>query len=486
MDLLRHDNWATQFEVNGIIASKPPLYNWLAAGLSEMLRSTDPWVMKFPSLAAAGFLLWLLYRLTTIFFDQRAAFFGCAALIASHHFSKLMWFARTDMLMTASVYLAIYVLVAVENRWWKSPLLGLIMGASVLIKGPVGPCLFGVFALLWAVRQRMRPSLATLKTVLPGLFLFLVIVITWLTLVLRVPDFYEYVLHNELARRLPGATYKAKPFYYYISHLFTRVAPWSAVAVVGAYFAYRKGKDWQRIRFIVAWAFAFFIFFSAIPSKRHDLLLPVYPVVFMLAGFMLDRMVTPNLTKEARWFATACGILLAAAAGYVVISAGVSTAGAIALAAVLGGTITVVATRRHHPAVLQALAVALVFGNGVYYHWANVGPRVDYGKFARFIREVQTTVGSDHVLVYHAHPLVSYELGLHQEFPDPRDLLDHRPQWLIAPDPEVPIIKSWTLWNLQPITSFDFHGKREIDATLYRVTPPQGALAAREHAALTN
>lgn len=469
MDLLHHDHWATQFEVNGIIATKPPLYNWIAAGLCVLFSSTAPWVIKLPSLLAGGLLLVLLYRLTAYFFDQRAAFFACLTFIASHHFSKLIWFARTDMLMTAGVYLAIYVLIAVAHCWWKTPLLGVIMGASVLTKGPVGPCLFGIFLVLWAVRQGIRPRVVLIRPMLPGLVIFGVIVVTWLMMVMRIPDFHESVLHNELARRLPGATFKSKPFYYYFSHLFVRVAPWSAVAVLGAYYSFRKRDDWTRVRFLVGWATAYFLFFSVIPSKRHDLLLPVYPVVFMLTGYVLQKWGAPGFTKQTRWLITAGGLCLVGFGGYIVMTVGLSTAGIIALFAASGGVVTVIATRKESLAVLHAFAVASVLGHGVYFHWANIDSRVDYAEFTSFISEVKSHIGDNHVVVYHAHPLISYELNLHEEFPDLRDLLDRSPQWLIAPQAEVPIVESWTRWKLHPVSEIDFHGLRAIDATLYRV-----------------
>ncbi len=471
MDLLHHGHWATQFEVNGLIATKPPLYNWLAAGLCRAIGSTAPWVIKLPSLAAGAILLFLLYRLTEHFLGQTAAFFACAACIASHHFTKLMWFARTDMLMTATVYAAIYVLVAVDEKWWKSPALGLIMAASVLTKGPVGPCLFGIFLVLWSVREGWRPSKEMLRGAAPGLIIFAVAAGTWLLLVMRMPEFRESVLNNELARRLPGSTEKTQPFYYYISHLFTRIAPWSAIGTLAAFVAYRRQTNWPRVRFLVIWAAAFFVFFSTIPAKRHDLLLPVYPVMFMLAGFALEQMAEALAQRKTAWFPLAAGAVMAIAGVVVAVRVFLSAALVSPVTTVLAGLLTIVATHLRRPSALLMMALAFLGAHGLYYHWANVGPRVDYGEFAGFIRDVKSQTDGQPILVYHSHPLISYELDMHEEFPDPRDLLERRPQWLIAPAPEVPIIESWTRWKLSPVSSFSFHGLREIDATLYRVTP---------------
>ncbi len=479
MDVLRHGHWSTQFEVNGYIATKPPLYNWIAAGFCRLAGSTDPWVLKLPSILAAAALLVCLYRLTQHFLGQTAAFFAALTFIACHHFSKLMWFARTDMLMTATLYAAILVFVAVKQSWWKSTLVGLILAASALTKGPVGPCLFGVFLLMWCWTEGIRPQRKTLMQALPGLLVFTVIVSTWLIAVSRIPDFHESVIQNELSRRLPGSTVKTKPFYYYVSHLLTRVAPWSAVGLLGAILAFRHRQQWKRVRLLVCWAAAYFLFFSAIPSKRHDLLLPVYPVVFMLAGYALEHSVRLFGRKDVRTSFTAAGALLILAGAYVLAVAEGSFSAGIAVATAVSGAVTIWLAQRRRAFAVHAVAVGCLFANGLYYHWANIGPRVDYREFASFMREVDSQTGGQGVLVYHAHPLVSYELGLHEEFPDPRDLLKRRPQWLIAPAPEVPIIKSWTRWELEPVAEFSFHGQREIDATLFRVEPAPLPTASR-------
>ncbi|WP_339910585.1 ArnT family glycosyltransferase [Symmachiella dynata] len=486
MDLLHHGHWATQFEVNGLIATKPPLYNWMAAGFCRAVGSTAPWVIKLPSLLAAGLLLVLLYRLTAHFLGQPAAFFACMACIASHHFTKLMWFARTDMLMTATVYAAIYVLVAVKDVWWKSSVLGIIMAASVLAKGPVGPCLFGIFLVLWAVREGHRPSMAKLRVALPGLIIFSIATATWLLIVMRLPEFRESVLNNELARRLPGSSVKTQPFYYYISHLFTRIAPWSLIGVLTAIAAYRRQENWTQIRFLVIWAAAYFVFFSAIPSKRHDLLLPVYPVMFMLAGLALEQMAVLLARRERAWFPMAAGAVLAIGGLVVSFRADGKLAITIAVATAVAGGLTIAAIRWRRDLALPVMALAFLGAHGLYYHYANVGPRVDYQEFATFVRDVKTETAGQPVLVYHSHPLISYELDLHEEFPDPRDLLERRPQWLIAPAPEVPIIESWTRWKLTPERSFSFHGLREIDATLYRVESTPLVTAAEAEDSITH
>lgn len=94
MDILHGGRLAIQYEVNGRIATKPPLYNWCAAAACLATGSTAPWVMKLPGLLAGA---------------------GIVALMC-----------------------------LLARR---------LLGGSFLTKGPVGPALYGVWLALWAWHQ---------------------------------------------------------------------------------------------------------------------------------------------------------------------------------------------------------------------------------------------------------------------------------------------------------------------------------------------
>ena len=120
MDILHNGNWSVQYEVNGEIATKPPLYSWLAAMVAIITGTTAPWVMKLPSLLAGTGLLVLVFLIAERLFNKDTAFWAVVALMASHHFIKLIWFARTDMLMVFSLYLAVYFLLFLRSSWYKN------------------------------------------------------------------------------------------------------------------------------------------------------------------------------------------------------------------------------------------------------------------------------------------------------------------------------------------------------------------------------
>ena len=134
---------------------------------------------------------------------------------------------------------------------------------------------------------------------LPGLAVFALIAGAWLVAVWQNTQFQDTVVRGELGNRLVSGNTRAKPFWYYVPLLFGRIAPWPLAAILGVVLARRRGDRWREVRFVALWFAAFFVFFSAIPAKRHDLLLPVYPPVFMLAGLGVHYLTG---LLPARWF----------------------------------------------------------------------------------------------------------------------------------------------------------------------------------------
>jgi len=466
MNILHQGDWLVQYEIDGEVATKPPFYNWCAALLSRLFGTEAEWVMKLPSLLAGIGLLVCIYLLGCRFFDETAAFYACLACIASHHFSKLFWFARTDMLMAFSVHLAIVLLVYLKRGWRKSLLIGLVLAASALTKGPVGPTLFCLFLLVWGWREGTLRDPAAYRHLIPGAGLFLLLVGAWLAAVWQMPSFAERVVKWQLGTRMVEGRYM-DPVYYYVGHVFTRIAPWTFIAA----FAVLRGRgraDWPPLRFVGTWALLFFAFFSAVPFKRHDLLLPVYPAIFLLAGVGVRDLLQPSMDKVAR------GLMLATL-GLFAVSAiatariGEPLAWAVGFGLIASGVAAGILLCRRHPGVMVGIAAGLILIHGGYHHWKYPQGRGRYADLERFTEQVaEITRAPDDVLVYRVNPLIAYELGQHQFLVTPEDLVRHGGQWLIAPPELEGEIEQATRWELQPELPLSLAPRKER-AALFRV-----------------
>jgi len=470
MDILHHGNWLIQYETTGEIATKPPVYNWCAALLCQLFNSRAEWVIKLPSLLAGAGLLVCLWCIAKKLFDERTAFYACIACIASHHFAKLFWFARTDMLMVFLLHLAIALVICLRAAWWKSPLIGLVLALAALTKGPVAPLLFVLFLIAWGWHEESLRSVKAWKRLIPGAVVFTVVAGAWLIAVWEMPQFQDHVLKWQLGSRMVEARIR-KPIYYHIPHIFTRIAPWTFIAVL-AVFRARRREDWPTARFVLLWGLTFFTLFSLVPVKRHDHLLPVYPAVFVLAGLGLRYLLEPVVSREANWILYPMSAALALAPTLLawvsepqlhLIVAGIFACGLSAHLLCYYGLRASFATA----------AAGLILVHGIYHHWGHQQGRADYDQLASFAAKVKATAGEgEDIAVFQAHPLIAYELGQHDPLPNPEELAQREPTWIVAPDYFREMIESATHWKLSEQFDMNLHPRRDR-ATLFRVERDQ-------------
>lgn len=469
MDLLHHGDWLVQYEITGEVSTKPPVYNWLAAGFCLLFDTRAEWAMKLPSLLAASGLLVCIYLLGRHFFDERAAFYACLSCIASHHFSKLMWFARTDMLFSFFVLLAITLLVQLRWRWWKSPLIGLVVALSALTKGPLGPALFALFLMAWGWHHDALSSKVGWRRFLPGFLTCGVLCSVWLLAAWQMPRFEHTVIRWQLGERMADPE-KARSFFYYVGHLLTRIAPWPALAAIG-YWMSRRRNEATNSQFVLIWLVLSFALLSVIPVKRHDHLMPIYPAVFLLSGLGLRYLVEPVLTVQSFW------VMYPLSAALVVAPILFPWAHSTSLIAMLSGAFLCGAASswcfyQRQRISLAVIAAGLICLHGVYHHGLLRSDRADYNQILAFVDQVRHKVPpEDKVVVFFAHPLIAYELDQHVKLQDPPELLAAQPQWVIMPDYFCDRIAEENHWRLTPQADMTIL-PREDRATLYRVEPP--------------
>jgi|GEM_PF-1229491 len=484
MDLLNGGRLAVQYEVTGAVATKPPLYNWLAYLTCLAFRTTAPWAMKLPSLLAGVVLLALIFLIARRLFDPVSAFWAAAACLASFHFVRLIWIARTDMVMVAGLYLALYLVLSRPATWRLSLAVGLLMGLNFLTKGPPGP----IFLLIWlAVLGGLKGSLTRKKAwlnLLPGLLVFLALSLTWLALVWQAPGFQEKVVGGQVLRRLPLAGQAQDPWYLYFTWLLARIAPWPLVALAAVLLARRRPEAGPAALVGLA-ALALLLFLSLVGVKRHDLLLPVYPAVFILAGLGLRYLTEPPWARPLLWLIRALGLAFLALPlalplsllmnGPRIMTRPVTllTGSFLALAGLAGLAALWLARRGPSPALIPLLA-GLIIIHGLYPHGlANPHPVGDYLRLRAFTRDLRGPAQKGEVLVWGARPLIWYELGLHGRPRFPAELKGDPPRYLVLGPGRAEVVRLATGWRLKELAALKLDRYQENEARLYAVLPAE-------------
>lgn len=322
LDVLQNGHWAVQRDGAGDIASKPPLYTWLAAIAALAGGGLNRFTLYLPcALAVVGTAL-LTLRLGAGRFGVVAGLIAGFSILFSQFGLKHVALARTDAVFMGTVALgAVAAFRAWETgRGWVA--FWLAVAAASLTKGPLGLVLAagGLLASFWE-RKEENPRISW-RAVLPGAGLWLAVVGGWFVLAyLAAGDaLIEKQLGRELVGHLSGKSAGghwpgSQPFHP-AAYFLSRFAPWSLLACAGFWRVWCRPAATapaRRLeRFLFCWFAVGLAIFIVAPHKRADLLLPMIPAAALLAGRELAgwlHAVRPAVVW--RW-AAAVGLLILA------------------------------------------------------------------------------------------------------------------------------------------------------------------------------
>lgn len=357
---------------------KPVGIHWLQAASVSLLSSPEArqiWAYRVPSLLgamlAAGACAWG----AGAFFDRRVALLAGALLGASLLVSTEAFIAKTDSALTGTTTLALAALARIYAARQGGPpapasaawIFWAALGASALIKGPIGP-MVAIFAMIvLTVWDRRTAWLADAALVVgPG-------------------DRAGHRRplgrrgHGRHRRRLlvaggglgPGAQAGRRPgepwappgYHLLLTPLLA--FPMTLLLPAAAVTAWRHRGE-PGVRFALAWLVPAWIVFEALPTKLPHYLMPAYGGLAWLAA----RSLAEPIGAAARWLGAGLlavmGLVLAAAVFYLLSLYGdasdawaATLAGGLLAAAGLVGAYLMV---RDAPqaAVLSSLALAIL------------------------------------------------------------------------------------------------------------------------------
>jgi hypothetical protein len=230
------------------------------------------------------------------------------------------------------------------------------------------------------------------------------------------------------------------------------------------------------VNFVALWALGIFVFLCALPDKRHDYLLALYPPVFLLAGAGMHYLTGLYETRGYRWVTLSLAgvlILVPVLMPFLMKQKMTAWIWLLSLVASCFGLLAVWYTRKKNTIALVWLCAGLIIMNGFYnYGLCNTNPAIHlYEELRAFTTEVKRTVNDDQLRVWHSHPLISYELGIHQHIYNLKDLnTEPHPKWLITETNLIDQVERDTGWRLQEQYSLIIKERfSPIDTRLYRV-----------------
>lgn len=287
---------------------KPALYYWRTMSFFKEFGVYD-WVARLPSATGAFAMVFLIFLHMRRF--RPGGHLDAALITASA--TGILAFARgasTDMQLAAPFAIGMlgwYAWYETGKKFWLFDLY--FFGAlAVLAKGPVAIFLGGSIIILFVGLRREWQVLRRMIW-LPGLLLFLALVLPWYIAVqVRNPNFWHFFLFEQNIERFASGKFQhhQRPWFYLVV-LVLALMPWTVVALRALWDGFESARAEWRVRnnrqrylghsragdafpeFLVLWAVFIVVFFSFSGSKLPGYILPALPPLTILTGDYLYR-----------------------------------------------------------------------------------------------------------------------------------------------------------------------------------------------------
>ncbi|QKC73952.1 glycosyltransferase family 39 protein [Mesorhizobium loti] len=198
------------------------------------------------------------------------------------------------------------------HLWW---IFWIAQGAAILIKGPIAPLLSALtIAVLFAFERDGR-WLSKLR-IGRGLLLVVVIALPWLAAITWKSHgaFLQQAVGKDMLGKVASGeeSHGLPPGFYMLTYsLF--MWPFGLIAVSAGLQALNRLRDDPRLRFCLAWYIPFWLVFELIPTKLPHYVLPAYPGMALLIGWLLtlqpqDANAPLRRWQQWLWWSTAFGL----------------------------------------------------------------------------------------------------------------------------------------------------------------------------------
>lgn len=328
-DMFNTKDFMTLYLNGEFFFEKPPLYFWLECFSFALFGKVNEFTARFPVALCGTLICFLTYFMGKKVFSRAYGVVSSLILATCFEFVILAKFAILDIVVSTCVAFSIMFgmitfFCKMEHKKFFIWLFYIFSGLAVMAKGLPGFIVpFGVMFLCLMAADKLKSALRP-KYLLPGLIMFLLIVLPWHIAMLHIhnPMFYEeYIIKHHLARFLSSNDInRAEPFWFYFANLFWGLIPWtfSAIALI---IAKIKGFDkkllqWKNIKFnklkfdnldnprkflVLNWIAALFImlFFSASSTKLITYILPIYIHLAFILGFAWVNYIEQGKHKKA-------------------------------------------------------------------------------------------------------------------------------------------------------------------------------------------
>ncbi len=294
-EMVEGGDWVSLHLYGRPYVEKPPLFFGLMALSSYLWQGFTPFSARFPSALLGTFTVLITSLIGKNLFDSKTGFLSGLILATSFLFARFSARANIDATLTFFITASLFCFI----QWYQRDdekkkvrelfLYGFYigMGLATLTKGPIGFILPLLVSLVYLAIRKDWKGIKGMK-ILPGMFLFLVIVLSWyLPAIFKGGDGYldQTLVHRTIGYYAEGWMHR-KPIYFYLRAFPADFLPWTFFLPGAIAYGYAKeasGKK-KEFLFLLLWFIVMFLFFSSSKTKRDLYLLPLYPAASLMIG----------------------------------------------------------------------------------------------------------------------------------------------------------------------------------------------------------
>ena len=269
---------------------KPPVTYYLTA-LGYKIFGVNEFGARFFLSVALIIQLLLVFKIALLLFKEEKIALWSAVIYLS--FPVVLIATRnltTDAYLTTFIIAAIFLWLKRKNNGSLIYLYGFYaaLGLAFLTKGPVVVLPVVTFITVYKIvnKERLR---VTIHSVL-GVILMLAISASWfVAVVVDHPNLWDYFITEQIVNRSLNAQsfHRDKPFWYYLLFAPLVGLPWFGFIITDFIKNRKQIKNTNRQAFILAITVAVLLLvFSLFSSKLILYILPVYPFLALLGGYL--------------------------------------------------------------------------------------------------------------------------------------------------------------------------------------------------------
>lgn len=298
-EILKTGNWLVLHHRGNPWFDKPPLYMWMTAFFYNLFGVNEFATRLASGLFGIGTVL-LIYIFAKGIANAKTALFAALILLATPHFLHFAKLGMMDAGITFFILLMIYLFWIGQKRQRYLFFSGAVLGLAYLMKGFaafLGPIIIVVYAVLSG-----QWRLIFKKQFILGILIGLFAAFLW-----HFAQFYlagmealkDYFGVHILERATTVMQYHTGGINFYQKAIFNKNKPWSVLAYASVFYIL-----WQVIKFkdkrtilICCWIATTYVLYTAVKTKLHWYIIPIYPALAVSSAMFLERFCKNNVFK---------------------------------------------------------------------------------------------------------------------------------------------------------------------------------------------